>query len=123
MTDNPQKTPDDDDDGEGGHDFNWQERLYQVYELIHEQHKGPKNPTEGFSKDNPTNFNDPLLNQDLHPLAQAAYFSGIDNTKDQSVPSENMDPNIRAELKKQLEYKLKLGQELNHTPKMTPKPY
>ena len=37
-----------------------------------------------------------------------------------SVPSENTDPNVRNELRKQLDYKLKLSQNLTNS--MTPKP-
>lgn len=113
---------DDDDGGEGGADFQWQRRLYEVYENIHEAHEGEKAPTQGFNKDQTEGFrDDPLVNRDLHPLAKEAYFSGIDNTADNSVPSENMDPNIRNELRKQLDYKLKLSQNLTNP--MTPKPF
>jgi len=119
------KNKQEEDDATGGDEgtrgFEWQTRMYEVYELIHDSHIGEKAPVEGFNKDKINEFeDDPVLNQDLHPLAQEAYFSGIDNTIDNAVPSENHDPNVRAELKKQLEYKLQLG----NKPSMvnTPKP-
>ncbi|MAZ39423.1 MAG: hypothetical protein CMF49_04820 [Legionellales bacterium] len=121
---NPKDDNEDDDGGEGARELQWQSRLYETYEAIHEAHQGEKAPTEGFQKTQESNpSDDPLLNRDLHPLAQEAYFSGIDNTADNSVPSENTDPNIRAELKKQLEYKLQLSNQpkMSNTP--TPKPY
>lgn len=122
LKNNQQAIDDDEDEGSGSLHFEWQQRLYETYELIHSQHKGAKALVDGFSKEKP-NFDDPIINQDLHPLAKKAYFSGIDNTKDISIPSENLDPNIRAELKKQLDYKLNLTQQLTQKPTMTPKPF
>lgn len=122
----PKKVPlveedDDESGGSGSADFQWQSRLYEVYELIHDQHKGEKSPVDGFTKDQANNFgDDPIVNRDLHPLAHEAYFSGIDNTADNAVPSENTDPNVRAELRKQLDYKLQL--QLGKTPTNSPKP-
>lgn len=119
---NKQEQDDDEGGGEGERDFQWQRRLYDVYELIHEQHEGEKAPTEGFKKDQVEGFGeDPLLNRDLHPLAHEAYFSGIDETAGVSVPSENTDPNIRNELRKQLTKRLE--QTLDNTHRPTPKPF
>lgn len=93
--------------------------LQEIYKKIHAEHQGKKGIIPAF---------DALVDVagelsslvDQHPLLQSAYFSGIDNSKEHSIASENTDPNVRAELKKQLDYKLRLLNEQQNKPGMVP---
>lgn len=119
----PEDEEDDGGSGEGGTGSDgwtlpeWE--YYDIFELIRSKHKGKVEAGRKFhQRTGPDNTKTAEFNNDAHPLAAMAYFSGIDNTDETPLPGESTDEEAQAKLefKKRQELQMRLGLQQNNTP-------
>ena len=96
---------------------------YEIHELIRSKHKGKVEAARKFHENKGQNNSQTAeFNDDQHPLAAKAYFSGIDNRDETPLPGESTDEEVRNEL--EFRHRLRMQQRLGltSTPTPTPKP-
>ncbi|NNM58441.1 MAG: hypothetical protein HKM04_01330 [Legionellales bacterium] len=96
---------------------------YEIHELIRSKHKGKVEAGRKFHERlAQENGQTAEFNDDMHPIAAMAYFSGVDNEKESPIPGINTDEEIIEELKfrKRLQLQKQLGLDNAHT--STPRP-
>lgn len=95
--------------------------LYELHETIRAQHKGKVEAARKFHERIQQNNNQTAaFDNDKHPLAAMAYFSGIDNQDETPLPGESTDEDIRNEL--EYTQRLRLQKQLGLTNSTTPTP-
>lgn len=98
---------------------------YDIHELIRSKHKGKVEAGRKFhERIEQNNGQTAEFNDDTHPLAAMAYFSGIDNQDETPLPGESTDEEIKNELefRKRLQLQKQLGLSNGFVPP-TPKPF
>lgn len=96
---------------------------YDIHELIRSKHKGKVEAGRKFYErleQNNTQTAD--FNNDAHPLAAMAYFSGMERDET-PLPGESTDEEIRFEMELQLKKQLKKQYNPAYSSTPTPKPF
>ncbi|MFN7098033.1 MAG: hypothetical protein ACK4PR_10840, partial [Gammaproteobacteria bacterium] len=92
---------------------------YNIFELIRSKHKGKVEPGRKFhQRSGVDNTKTAEFDNDNHPLAAMAYFSGIDNRDETPLPGESTDEEAQAKLefKKRQDLQMRLGLSNSNTP-------
>jgi hypothetical protein len=97
---------------------------FDIFQDIRSKHKGRVDPAREYKPHSQRdNAQTSEFNDDNHPLASKAYFSGIDNREETPLPGESEDAEVKAALEyhKKLKLQKQLGLVNATTP--TPRPY
>lgn len=97
-----------------------EEEYYEVHEAIRQQHEGKVDPGRKLHQKQILGEMNTADFSDVHPLANMAYFSGIDNQDETPLPGESTDEEVRNEL--ELQKKLRLQKQLGLTAQPSPRP-
>jgi hypothetical protein len=97
---------------------------FEIFQEIRAKHKGRVEAARKYTPHSERdNAQTNSFDEDSHPLASKAYFSGIDNREETPLPGESEDAEVKATLEyhKKLKLQKQLGLVNATTP--TPRPY